>query len=306
MPLLRAHAEVLSQNDVVAGIIEELITVDQVFDLLPFVTVNGKAYVYKRENTSQMATTGVTYYDPDDAITESSAQYTEIVTKLRILAGDVDVDKFLLETMSDTEDQLATQIATKVKVLGRAYQNSLVNGANGTNPKEFDGVKALTTAGQTIAAGTNGAALTLGMLDQLVDTVVNGPDCIFMRSGTRRAFVNLLRTVGSGADAVTMQLPNFSRPVLTHNGTPIMVNDFLPSNEAKGTSGNVCASVYAVRMNELDGLHGLAGGSAAGIRVEAVGTVQNKDAIRTRVKWYCGLALKSTLSLARLEGVTNT
>jgi hypothetical protein len=33
--------------------------------------------------------------------------------------------------------------------------------------------------------------------------------------------------------------------------------------------------------------------------------VQNKDATRTRVKWYCGLALKSTKSVARLSGVTN-
>jgi hypothetical protein len=33
--------------------------------------------------------------------------------------------------------------------------------------------------------------------------------------------------------------------------------------------------------------------------------VQNKDAQRIRVKWYCGLALKSTKSLARLSGITN-
>jgi hypothetical protein len=36
--------------------------------------------------------------------------------------------------------------------------------------------------------------------------------------------------------------------------------------------------------------------------VEDLGTVQNKDATRTRIKWYTGLALKSTKSLARLEG----
>lgn len=305
MPLLRAHAETLSQNDVVQGIIEELITVNEIFELMPFVQVNGKAYVYKRENTSQMATTGVTYYDPDDAITESSAQYTEIVTRLRILAGDVDVDKFLLETMSDTEDQLATQIATKVKVVGRAFMNSMVNGSNVGNPKEFDGIKALVTAGQTINAAVNGAALTLTMLDQLVDTVNNGADAIVMRMGTRRAFVQALRSTGYGTDAIMLQLPNLGKPVLTHGGVPILVNDYLPANETLGTGTNLC-SIYAARFNELDGVHGLSGGSAAGIRVETVGTVQNKDAIRTRVKWYCGMALKSTLSLARLQGITNT
>ncbi|MFH4377143.1 phage major capsid protein, partial [Acinetobacter baumannii] len=64
-------------------------------------------------------------------------------------------------------------------------------------------------------------------------------------------------------------------------------------------------SIYAVRLNEVDGLHGLYGGGNAGIVVEDIGTVQNKDATRTRIKWYCGLALKSTRSIAAIRGVTN-
>lgn len=41
------------------------------------------------------------------------------------------------------------------------------------------------------------------------------------------------------------------------------------------------------------------------MRVENIGTVQNKDAYRFRMKWYASLVLKSTKSLARLKGVTN-
>ena len=57
----------------------------------------------------------------------------------------------------------------------------------------------------------------------------------------------------------------------------------------------------------IDGLqvHTIYGGNNAGIVVENIGTVQNKDAIRTRLKWYCGLALKSTKSLAALTNVPN-
>ena len=43
----------------------------------------------------------------------------------------------------------------------------------------------------------------------------------------------------------------------------------------------------------------------AGIAVEDIGTIQNKDAVRWRVKWYVGTALKATHSVARLKGVTN-
>lgn len=300
MPLLKAEAEKLSQNQVVQGIVEEIITVNEMFGLLPFAQVNGKAYLYKREN----ALPTVDYLDPNDTVNESAATFTEIVTKLRILIGDVDVDKFLAETMSDTEDQLGTQIALKAKAMARQFQDTSVNGDNGTAAKTFDGMKVLTVAGQTLPIGANGGALTLTALDQLIDSVPNKPDFLVMRSGTRRAYWALLRAANGNTGAM-IQHPNFDVPVLAHNGVPIIINDFLPGNETQGTANGICCSVYAVRANELDGLHGLYGGSDAGIRVEAVGTVQNKDAVRTRLKWYCGMALKSTKSLARLSGVTN-
>ena len=139
--------------------------------------------------------------------------------------------------------------------------------------------------------------------DDLADAVTNGPDAIIMRAGTIRAYRALLRAAG-GVEPAMIEMPNFGYPVLSHNGIPVLRNDYLANNETLGSGTNLC-SVYAVRMNEADGLHGLFGGASAGIRVENIGTVQNKDANRIRLKWYCGLALKSTKSLARLRGVTN-
>jgi hypothetical protein len=300
MPLLKAEASKLSNNDLVRGVIEEITTRDGLFNLLPFVRVNGKAYVYERENTISEGD----FLDPNDTVNEGAATFTEVVTSLTILAGDVDVDKFLNETMGDTNDQLSTQIALKAKALGRKAQRTIIIGDKGTNAKEFDGIAKLVTSAQTIATATNGAAFTLAMLDQLIDMIPNGADALFMRSGTVRAYKDLLRTTAGGTDSAMMQLENFGQPVLTHNGVPIIAVDWLPGNETQGTS-NVCCSIYAVRFNELDGLHGLYGGESAGIRVEQIGTVQDKDAWRVRLKWYLGLALKSTQSLARLKGVTN-
>jgi hypothetical protein len=97
---------------------------------------------------------------------------------------------------------------------------------------------------------------------------------------------------------------NFGRPMLSHNGVPILENEFIDGTVDQGTATDTC-SVYAIRLNETDGLHGLYAGPNAGMVVEPIGTVQNKDAWRYRVKWYAGLALKSTKSIARLKGVTN-
>ena len=301
MALLKTEAEKLSNNDLQRGVIEEIITLDDVFALLPFVRTNGKAYVYNRENTIAEGD----FLDPNDAVNEAASTFTEVTTNLRILAGDVDVDKFLNETMSDTNDQLATQIALKAKGIGRKWQHTFVNGDNTGSPKEFDGLKELVTAGQTLTGpGANGDALTLTMLDELADKIPYGPDAFVMNSIAIRQYRNLLRTVGGGTDANMLQLKNFDRPILTHNGIPILKNDYVLADETKGTNSNTMG-IYAVRMNEQDGVHGIFGGSSAGIRIENIGTVQNKDAWRVRLKWYAAVVMKSTLSLAKFEGLNS-
>ncbi len=328
MPLLSAQAQYLSNNDLVAGVIDEIIYRDDLFSVLPFMGVNGKAYVYNQEATLGAAS----WLAPNDVVTESAATFNEVVTTLKILAGDVDVDKFLQTTMSDTNNQMAIQIAKKAKAVAMAFHQALATGCSGTavlggygtggvptgsgltvNAAQFDGLPVLaaqaqnyaaTVGGQQLAsAGTNGNALTLSLMDELCDMVPNGADAIIMRRGTIRAYRALLRAT-YGTDAVMQQLENFGRPMLTHNGIPILMNEFLSGTEVAGTNAATC-SIYAVRMNELDGLHGLYGGENAGLVVEDVGTVQNADATRIRVKWYCGLALKSSRSIAQISGITN-
>ena len=296
MPLLREEAEKLSNNHLVSGVIDEIIERDDLFSILPFVGVNNKAYLYNREKTLG----GADFLDPNDKVNESGATFEEVVAKLRILAGDVDVDKFLSRTMGDSNDQMAIQIAKKAKSVARKFHQTLATGDIAKDAKSFDGLPKLVTAGQTIDGGSN--ALTLTMLDELLDAVPLGADAIVMRRGTIRAYRALLRAT-YGTDAVMQQLENFGRPMLTHNGVPIIMNEFMSGTE--GASDAAGCSIYAVRMNEVDGLHGLYGGGNAGIDIENIGTVQDKDATRIRLKWYCGLALKSTKSIARLKGITN-
>lgn len=299
MPLLKAEAEKLSNNMLERGVIEEIIDKDDLFAFFPFMPVDGKAYVYNRENTISEAD----FLDPNEAINEGAATFTEVTTKLRILAGDVDIDKFLAATMSDTSPQLAIQLAAKAKGVARKFRRTLILGDSGVNAKEFDGLTKLTPVGQTITAGANGAALTLNMLDELKDAVKNGADAFIMRQGTWRAIRALLRTTG-GIMPEHIMLENFGRPIPAYDGIPVLLNDYIPATETQGSS-NVTTSIYAVRLNEVDGFHGIYGGGSAGIQVEDIGTVQTKDANRFRMKWYVGTALKATHAVARLKGLTN-
>lgn len=234
-----------------------------------------------------------TFIDVNDTITEGAATFSEHVAKLRILAGDVDVDKFLATTMSDTNNQLAIQVRQKVKGLARAFRRNLILGDSSTNTKAFDGIPKLMHDDQKI--DIEGASMTFSMFDELVDAVKDlGADCIMMRSEHLRAYRALLRTVNIGPSEIMME--NFGRPMLCHNGVPFIVNDFIPTDAGK-------ASIYCLHLSEENGVTGLYGGENAGIVVENIGTVQNKDATRTRVKWYCSLANKHDKAIAALTNV---
>ena len=327
MPLLRAEAAKLTNNDLVAGVIEEIIDRDQLFAQLPFTRVDGKAYVYNREAATSWDALNVdtlgnsiepAFTDVGTSIAEKAAKFTEITTNLRTLIGDVDVDKFLQSVYANTNDQRAIQIAQKAKAMGRKFRRTLIQGDNSVNALEFSGLAKLSTdafsnAGQTFASqavpSTAGASITYDMRDRLLDLIPNGADAIIMRPSVLRAYRALVRASG-GVLAESVMIENFGQPVMSHNGVPILVNEFMPITEthsatAPAATGGVLTSVYAVRFNEIDGLHGIYGGESAGVVVEDLGTVQTLDATRTRLKWYCGLALKSSKSLARLTGVSN-
>ena len=279
MPLLREEAEKLSNNELEQGVIETIIDRDDLFAILPFFKVNSKAYLYNREATLSEAG----FIDVNEVIPEGAATFTEHTAKLRIMAGDVDVDKFLATTMDDTNSQLAIQIRAKVKGLARAFRRNLIQGDETVNPKSFNGIAKLMAADQNIAAN---ASMTFSMLDELVDAVKDlGADCLMVRSEHLRAYRALLRTVNAGPSEIMVE-----------NCIPFIVNDFIPVTDG-------AAPIYCLHMSEENGLSGIYGGDNAGIVVESIGTVQDKDATRTRVKWYTGLVNKHDKAIAALGGV---
>lgn len=299
MPLLRADAERLSNNELVSGVIDEIIKRDAIYALLPFVGTNHKAYVYNREATLPT----INFYDPNESIGEGVGTNTQVTVTLKILAHNVDVDKFLAGTMNDTNNLVAEALAGAAKAVDMKFRDSLINGDSAVETKGFDGMKKLVVAGQTINAATNGAALTFDMLEELIHKVPNRPDALMMRHGTYRALKALMRTAG-GMMPEQLKLRDFDGTVPAYDGIPILLSEYLPANETLGTGTNL-TSIYAARFNTTDGVHGVYGEPTAGVVVEDLGTRESYDAWRYRLKWYVSLALKSTKSIARLQGITN-
>lgn len=298
----------LAQDDLVAGVIENIITVNRFYEVLPFEGITGNALAYNRENAlGDVVVAGVgTVLSSGNG--KDAATFTQVTSTLTTIMGDAEVNGLVQATRSsDGNDQTAVQVSSKAKSCGRKYQDMLINGTGSTN--QFAGMLSLLASGQTIDPATNGANISFELLDQLLDLVTakdGEVDFITMHSRTLRSYMSLLRALGGASINEVVQLPS-GKTVPAYRNVPIFRNDWIPTNQTHGSS-SASTTVFAGCFDDGSqnvGLAGLTAESAAGIQIVDVGESETKDERITRVKWYCGLALFSEKALAGISGVNN-
>ncbi|HMM49080.1 MAG TPA: phage major capsid protein [Miltoncostaeaceae bacterium] len=293
MAMTKVEAAKLTQDMLLAGVIETIVKESQLFSYLPFMEVVGTTVTYNREATMPAAA----FYAVGDTWTESTPTFSKQTAELTILGGDADVDNFLQQTYADPNDLEAEVIASRAKAVAHLYLDSFYNGDVSTNAKSFDGITEAIPAGQTVSMGTNGAALTLDKMDELIDTVKPGrPEVLLMSKRSRRKLSSLRRGTGN---LLETDVDDFGRRALFYDGIPIVVDEFIKDDQEHGTATNA-SSIYALKFGMGTGVMGLENG---GITVEEVGELETKDATRWRIKWYASLAVFSELGVARLAGI---
>src|SRR3989337_2767342 len=292
MALTLAEAAKLSQDTLLVGVVETIVNESPVLQVLPFIEVVGNGLTYNREAT--LPTAG--FYDVGDTWTESTPTFTQVTANLKVLGGDADVDSFLAATRSNIQDLEAALVQLKAKAVQRKFDDTYINGDTAVDAKAFDGIDKLSDSGQTVSMGANGGTLTLDKLDEMIDKVKAGkPHLLLMSRRSRRKLTSLART----GNILEMDRNQFGQMVQYYDGVPIGINDWISDAKTVGTS-NDCSTIYALQIGE-----GAVAGLTApgGLQIERVGSLETKDATRTRVKWYVSLALFSTLKLAMLTGV---
>jgi hypothetical protein len=304
-----AESAKLCRDELIAGVIENVITVNRMYEMLPFDGIDGNALGYNRENAlGDVVTAGVgdTYTGLGSG--KNPATFTYITSGLTTIMGDAEVNGMIQATRSDDgNDQAAVQIASKAKATGRQFQNMLVNGTGLSN--QFTGMLSLVVAGQKVNTGTNGKALDFDTMDQLMDLVLDkdgAVDYFMMPARTIRSYKALLRALGGANVNETVAMPSGAE-VPSYCSVPVFRNDYIPINQTKG-SGSAQTTIFAGTFDDGSRTHGLVGltaQNAAGIQVVDVGEAQDKDEHIYRVKWYCGLAMFSEKGIASADGITN-
>ena len=303
MALTLAEAAKLSNDMLLQGVVETIVKESPILQRLPFIEIVGNGLTYNQEKTLP----SVDFYDVGDTWVESTPTFEQKTANLKIMGGDADVDNFLKSTRSNIQDLEAAVVELKAKALRDKFEDTFIYGDVTTNPKQFDGLRKLidTTAAsdQVIAMGDTGATLTLAKLDELIDAVKGGkPVMLLMSRRSRRKINALVRAVGGMIESDRDKWGNF---VQFWDGVPIGVNDWILDTHVVGggvetaTTGGTCSTIYAIQFGE-GALCGLT--SPGHITAEPIGSLETKDATRTRVKWYVSLALFSSVKAAALIG----
>jgi hypothetical protein len=304
MALTLIEAAKLETGDVVRSAIIELYAgSSDVLANLPFESITGNALKYNRE----MALPGIGFRGVNEAYTPSSGVLNPIVEALVIAGGDLDVDKFIIDTMGATIR--STQEAMKVRALGLQWTQKFIKGDVSSDPREFDGLQVRITGNQLIAAGatSGGTALSLSVLDQAIDQTLN-PTHLLMSKGMARKLTVAARNYTIGG-FIEWNIDQFGQRAMFYNGLPVLRVDLdgtgaaiLPFTEAASSGPATAGSVYVLSLTD-DGLVGLQNG---GMDVRDLGELQSAPVFRTRVEWYNGIAIFNGRAVTRIWSIADS
>lgn len=297
MTLVEA-AKLMTGDVVRQAIVEMYAGSSDVLMNLPFEGIAGNAMKYNREDSLP----GVGFRGVNEAYTPSNGVLNPLTEALVIAGGDLDVDKFIIDTMG--MDVRSTHEEMKVRALSLAWTRKFIKGDTASDPREFDGLQTRLTGAQVVSAGTtaNGAALGLGKLDEAIDQTLN-PTHLLMSKACRRRLTQAARTSTIGG-YITMSLDAFGRRVTSYNDLPIITVDLdntgtaiLGFTEASSSGTATSTSIYVLSL----GTAGVCGLQNGGIDVRDLGELQTAPVYRTRVEWYNGFGVFHGRAATRIK-----
>jgi len=303
MPLTLVEAAKRETGNVVRqGVIETFARESNVLRVLPFENISGNALRYNREEQLP----GVAFRGVNEGFPESVGVINPQTESIVIAGGDLDVDRFIIQTMGP--GQREAQEAMKIKALSQAWTSAFIKGDSVVQPRQFDGLQTRLVGSQLMDAGNSagGDALSLEMLDEAIDRVSN-PTHILLNRALKRKFT-AARNKGISGN-FTLDKDDFGRPIESYNGIPLLTTwgdakmpDPLTFSEASpGGGAAVSSSLYVLSL----GQGGVLGIQNGGIDVRDLGELNTLPLYRTRVEWYAGIAIFDGSAAVRVRGIKN-
>lgn len=286
-----------------AAVIEMFAANSDLLRAMTFEDIPGDALAYNVE----AALPGVAFRGYNEGYSESTGLVNPEVERLRIVGGDLDVDKALIKTRG--LEIRSQEEAMKIKATSLYLTDRIINGDSALNVREFDGIRkrivgsALFPA--NLSAPNANSPLSLEALDAAID-YVEGANAIVVNKAMKRKLSKAARN-NVGGD-IEVAKDEFGFRVTMYNDLPMIIVDFnqlgqriIDFNEAGPGGGTTATSVYVLNLGS-GFVQGIQNGT---LEVEDLGELDSKPVLRTRLEWLIGMAIMHGRSAARVWGVTN-
>lgn len=311
--LTLSEAQKLDQNELVAGVIEMLVTRSPILERLPFVTFTGDNYEYNQEATRGSGT----WLDPDEEITSAGSTFTNVTVAMRYLYRAIDVPNPVQRGLSSVVDQTMVQMSEATLAVRDTFLDTFYYGSNSANTKEPDGVH-LAIDNITVPTGATrpriaesssdtAGALNLSNVDTMIySRMKRGVDLITMPPVLFTLFQSASRTTSvTGTIQFTPNQMGVTVPM--YAGITLAVDDSMRTTEATSSdvysaaTGGSGVSMFFFRFGEQY-FHGAQ--QTPGFTVDGPFELHNKDSIRMRMKWYVVPAImKSLYGAGKIFGI---
>jgi hypothetical protein len=194
--------------------------------LLPRKKGSGQAYIINRRTPTASASRAAWVVDTDTP-TEATGTYEQVLFPYKTILAKGKVSRKVQATGASYVDVLADEIEARIEEFRTVEEDAYIN-ANAweTDAKKPLGlIKQLQDAGQVVDGG--GQSLSLSMMDELIDKCKGQPSVIVMSKQGRRVLQSKLQTYQRFVDMVEVKA---GFRVLSYNGIPVIVSDFVYDN----------------------------------------------------------------------------
>lgn len=321
MTITLGEAAKLEQSPLKRGFILDLLRYSPLLNRVPFVDSPGLRITGNRWQTLP----SVGFRKVNGSYSESTGTVEEVQETLALLGGDVFVDRVFTKAPGYAQNPLQVQMQMKAKAVAFQFNDSFINGDLASNADSFNGLKQRVTnmpARQTIDLSSADDSLKVLASSANEHTFVDAiHQAVKYCDGATDILCNEATYLGLGQVARRLNLFQVIQDALGKKWESMssgsdMVNfvdvglkgdkstEIITSTEDPGDGGNDSSSIYVVRMDTSDGLHGL---QIAGLGMDIYDPTKGGEdptapRLIRRIDWATGLRNLSNYCIVRIKG----
>lgn len=279
-----------------------------VLSILPWRQIQGNTDTYTVEDS--LPTSG--WRGVNGTTTSTTGTVNKITEELKIIYTQSQIDRFLRITQGTTNgavDMYAGMMDQMAQSVSNAFDQGFWEGDEVLDINSIAGMRNRISGSQVVSAAATGTALTIDLLDQVIDLVPFPNKHLFMNRFERRKLNALLRATGTSVQMI-MDPNMIGRQIEAYGDIPIHIvertgdaSSILGFDETSGASTATC-SIYVLAFGDdlVSGIY--AGDAPAGLNVTEFGELQTQPQELARMELYVGVEIKHTRAAARLRSLT--